>query len=97
MTDIDIINSLADEPIRPPEFTSLETIINEIPYMSVSNPTAFYLYLHYNDKWLSAEEKAQVEKVIYKLKAERDDVNNKNINYLERDKNKTLENSIEEE
>ncbi len=97
MTDIDIINSLADEPIRPPEFTSLDTIINEIPYMSVSNPATFYLYLHYNDQWLSDEEKAQVEKVIYKLKSERDAIVHKNINYLDRHKNKTLENSIEEE
>ena len=95
MTDMDIINSLADEPVRPPEFTSLETIIAEIPYMSVSNPATFYLYLHYNEKYLSEEEKAQVEKVIYKLKSERDAITNKNISYLER--HKSLEKSIEEE
>ena len=95
MTDMDIINSLADEPVRPPEFTSLETIIAEIPYMSVSNPATFYLYLHYNEKYLSEEEKAQVEKVIYKLKSERDAITDKNIEYLER--HKSLEKSIEEE
>ena len=92
---MDIINSLADEPVRPPEFTSLETIIAEIPYMSVSNPATFYLYLHYNEKYLSEEEKAQVEKVIYKLKSERDAITDKNIEYLER--HKSLEKSIEEE
>tara|TARA_R110002020_G_C15975611_1_gene747961 strand:- start:329 stop:616 length:288 start_codon:yes stop_codon:yes gene_type:complete len=84
MTDMDIINNIADEPIRPPEFVSLERIINEIPYMSITNPTAFYLYLHYNDAYLTDEEKAQTERAIYKLKCERDAVSNKNIEYLER-------------
>ena len=46
MADMDIINSLADEPVRPPEFVSLETIINEIPNMGVKNPTTFCLYLY---------------------------------------------------
>jgi|TARA_R110002050_G_scaffold205543_3_gene341268 hypothetical protein len=80
----DIINSLADEPIRPPEFVSLETIITEIPNMTVSSPTAFVLYLYYNDKFLSDEEKEQVSKVIHKLKTERDAVTDKNVEYLER-------------
>ena len=81
---MDIINSLADEPIRPPEFVSLETIITEIPNMTVSSPTAFVLYLYYNDKFLSDEEKEQVSKVIHKLKTERDAVTDKNVEYLER-------------
>ena len=94
---MDIINSLADEPIRPPEFVSLESIINEIPNMSVTSPAAFALYLFYNDKWLSDDEKSQVEKVINKLKAERDAVTDKNIQYMERHKDcMPLENSIEE-
>ena len=91
---MDIINSLADEPIRPPEFVTLETIITEIPNMSVSNPTAFYLYLYYNDKFLSDEEKSQVEKVIHKLKTERDAITKKNIDYLERWKTHTSQNEV---
>lgn len=91
---MDIINSLADEPIRPPEFVSLETIITEIPNMSVSNPTAFYLYLYYNDKFLSDEEKSQIEKVIHKLKVQRDAVTQKNIEYLERWKTHTSQNEV---
>lgn len=94
MADMDIINSLADEPIRPPEFVSLETIITEIPNMSVSNPTAFYLYLYYNDKFLSDEEKSQIEKVIHKLKVQRDAVTQKNIEYLERWKTHTSQNEV---
>jgi len=94
MTDMDIINSLADEPIRPPEFVSLETIITEIPNMSVSNPTAFYLYLYYNDKFLSDEEKSQIEKVIHKLKVQRDAATQKNIEYLERWKTHTSQNEV---
>lgn len=94
---MDIINSLADEPIRPPEFISLETIISEVPYMSVNNPATFYLYLHYNEQYLTEDEKAQVEKVIHKLKIERDAITDKNINYLDRDKHKILEKSINEE
>jgi len=84
MNSQDLINSLADEPIRPPEFVSLETIITEIPNMTVSSPTAFVLYLYYNDKFLSDEEKQQVNKVIHKLKTERDAVTDKNVEYLER-------------
>ena len=91
---MDIINSLADEPIRPPEFVSLETIITEIPNMSVSNPTAFYLYLYYNDKFLSDEEKSQIEKVINKLKVQRDAATQKNIEYLERWKTHTSQNEV---
>ncbi len=94
MADMDIINSLADEPIRPPEFVSLETIITEIPNMSVSNPTAFYLYLYYNDKFLSDEEKSQIEKVINKLKVQRDAATQKNIEYLERWKTHTSQNEV---
>jgi len=88
MADMNIINSLANEPIRPPEFVSLEAIINEIPNMSESNPAAFYLYLYYNDKLLTDEEKNQIEKVIHKLKTQRDAVTTKNIEYLERWKSK---------
>jgi len=92
MASMDIINSLADEPIRPPEFVSLETIISEIPNMSVSNPTTFYLYLYYNDKYLTADEKSKLEIVINKLKVERDAHTIKNIDYLERWKTKPIEN-----
>lgn len=94
MASMDIINSLADEPIRPPEFVSLETIINEVPCMSVSNPTAFYLYLYYNDKFLTDEEKSQVNKVIHKLKTERDAATQKNIEYLDRWKTHPIQNEV---
>lgn len=94
MASMDIINSLADEPIRPPEFVSLETIINEVPCMSVSNPTAFYLYLYYNDKFLTDEEKNQVNKVINKLKTERDAATKKNIEYLDRWKTHPIQNEV---
>lgn len=94
MASMDIINSLADEPIRPPEFVSLETIINEVPCMSVSNPTAFYLYLYYNDKFLTDEEKNQVNKVIHKLKTERDAATKKNIEYLDRWKTHPIQNEV---
>ena len=94
MADMDIINSLADEPIRPPEFVSLETIITEIPNMSVNNPATFYLYMYYNDKFLSDEEKSQIEKVINKLKVQRDAATQKNIEYLERWKTHTSQNEV---
>ena len=67
---MDIINSLADEPIRPPEFVPLETIINEIPNMGVKNPTTFCLYLYYNKEFLTDVEKEKVEMVIIKLLSE---------------------------
>tara|TARA_Y100000004_G_C8885228_1_gene399415 strand:+ start:39 stop:332 length:294 start_codon:yes stop_codon:yes gene_type:complete len=94
MADMDIINSLADEPIRPPEFVKLETIINEVPCMSVNNPTAFYLYLYYNDKFLTDEEKSQVNKIIHKLKTERDAATQKNIDYLDRWKTHPIQNEV---
>ncbi len=97
MSSMDIINSLADEPTRPPEFVSLETIISEIPNMSVSNPTTFYLYLYYNDKFLTEEEKSQTNKVINKLKVERDAITTKNINYLDRWKTDAIQNGVNAE
>ncbi len=96
-TDSDIINSLAGEPIRPPEFVSLEDIINNVPNMNARNPTTFFLYLHYNDKWLSKEEKNQIEIVMEKLKIERDMCSTKNIGYLERWKKETSQKTFLEE
>tara|TARA_R110000796_G_scaffold26949_9_gene74428 strand:+ start:112 stop:408 length:297 start_codon:yes stop_codon:yes gene_type:complete len=90
MADMDIINSLADEPVRPPEFVSIETIINEIPNMGVKNPTTFCLYLYYNKEFLTDDEKEKVEMVINKLKTERDAITDKNINYLDRWKSESL-------
>jgi|TARA_R110000803_G_C11805657_1_gene299981 hypothetical protein len=86
MCDTDIINSLADEPIRSPEFVSLATIMEEIPNMGVKTPATYVLYLYYNEGQLSDEEVEQVNKVIVKLKTERDAVTDKNIQYMERDK-----------
>lgn len=83
---MDIINSIADEPIRPPEFVSLERIISEVPHMDVKSPATYALYLHYNSGFLTEEEVFQVERVINKLKTERDAVTDRNIQYMERHK-----------
>ena len=85
MTDLDIINSITAEPIRPPEHVSLEEIINSVPMMALNNPATYALYLHYN-KHLEEDEKTKVNNIIEKLKKERGAVNDKNIQYMERDK-----------
>ena len=88
MNDLDIINNITTEPERPPNHVSLEEIINGIPYMALNNPATFALYLHYNDKHLEDDEKKKVNNIIEKLKRERSAANKKNIEYMERDKDK---------
>ena len=63
--------------------------------MALNNPATFALYLHYNDKHLDDGEKVKVNNIIEKLKRERSAINKKNIQYMERDKDK-IENLIEE-
>ena len=88
MSDLDIINNITSEPERPTDHVSLEEIINSVPYMALNNPATFALYLHYNDKHLEEDEKKKVNGIIEKLKRERCAANKKNIEYMERDKDK---------
>ena len=87
MSDIDIINSLACEPVRPPNHVSLDEIVNEVPYMDKNNPATYALYLHYNEGHLEEDEKLKVSLVIEKLKKERSAINKKNKEYMEREDN----------
>ena len=83
MSEIDIINSIASEPIRPPEHVTLETIISDVPNMSLDNPATYALYIYYNPH-LGDDEKAKVEAIIQKFKVERQKINDKNKEYMER-------------
>ena len=83
MSEIDIINSIASEPIRPPEHVTLETIISDVPNMSLDNPATYALYIYYNPH-LGDDEKAKVEAIIEKFKVERQKINDKNKEYMER-------------
>ena len=83
MSELDIINSIASEPIRPPEHVSLETIISDVPNMTLDSPATYALYLYYNPH-LGDDEKAKVEAIIEKFKAERQKINDKNKEYMER-------------
>lgn len=94
MSDLDIINGITAEPERPTDHVSLEEIINSVPCMELNNPATYALYLHYNDKHLSNEEKDKVNNIIEKYKLERSAINKKNIEYMEKDKK--IEKLIEE-
>tara|TARA_R110000782_G_scaffold128247_6_gene219851 strand:+ start:323 stop:640 length:318 start_codon:yes stop_codon:yes gene_type:complete len=83
MSEIDIINSIASEPIRPPEHVTLETIISDVPNMSLDNPATYALYMYYNPH-LGDDEKSKVEAIIEKFKVERQKINDKNKEYMER-------------
>lgn len=83
MSEIDIINSIASEPIRPPEHVTLETIISDVPNMSLDNPATYALYIYYNPH-LGDDEKAKVEAIIQKFKVERQKINDKNKEYMDR-------------
>jgi len=84
-SDLDIINSITAQPIRPPDHISLEEIINSVPTMTLNNPATYALYLHYN-KHLEEDEKKKVNDIIEKLRIQREAVNDKNIAFMERDK-----------
>ena len=83
MSDLDLINSIASEPIRPPDHVSLEQIINEIPNMTLECPATFALYLHYNPH-LEEGEREKVNNIIEKMRLERTQINNKNIQFMEK-------------
>ena len=86
MGDLEIINSINTEPIRPPEHVSIDEIINSVPCMSLNNPATYSLYLYYNKTHLESDEKDMVNAVIEKLKLERSAINKKNIEYMNRHK-----------
>ena len=81
MSDFDLINSIASEPIRPPEHVSLEQIINEVPNMGLKCPATYALYLHYNPH-LDDGEREKVTAIIEKMRQERTQINKKNIQYM---------------
>ena len=83
MSEIDIINSIASEPIRPPEHVTLETIISDVPNMSLDNPATYALYIYYNPH-LGDDEREKVEAIIEKFKVERQKINDKNKEYMDR-------------
>ena len=83
MSEIDIITSIASEPIRPPEHVSLETIISDVPNMSLDNPATYALYIYYNPH-LGDDEREKVEAIIQKFKIERSKINDKNKEYMDR-------------
>ena len=83
MSDLDLINSIASEPIRPPEHVSLEQIINEVPNMDLKCPATYALYLHYNPH-LDDCEREKVNNIIEKMRVERTQINKKNIDYMDK-------------
>ena len=83
MSDLDLINSIASEPIRPPDHVSLEQIINEIPNMTLECPATFALYLHYNPH-LDDDEREKVNNIIEKMRNERTQINKRNIDYMDK-------------
>jgi len=93
MSDTDIINAALAEPERPPNHIGLEQIIAEVPYMTRDTPALYALYLHYNPH-LEQAEKDAVEKLITRMRNQRKAINEKNIQYMERDK--VLEKSAEQ-
>jgi len=93
MSDLELINSIASEPIRPPEHVSLEQIINEVPNMGLKCPATYALYLHYNPH-LDDGEREKVTAIIEKMRLERTQINNKNIQYMDRHINECDEETI---
>ena len=83
MSDLDLINSIASEPIRPPEHVSLEQIINEVPNMDLKTPATYALYLHYNPH-LDDGEREKVTAIIEKMRQERTQINKRNIDYMDK-------------
>jgi len=83
MSDFDLINSIASEPIRPPEHVSLEQIINEVPNMDLKTPATYALYLHYNPH-LDDGEREKVTAIIEKMRVERTQINKRNIDYMDK-------------
>ena len=63
---------------------SLAQIREMIPNLEYDDPTIYALYLKYNEDCLNEEEKALINATIEKYRAHQDDLNQKNIEYMER-------------
>jgi len=85
MSDLDIINSLSSEPVRPPDHVSIEEIITSVPCMAIDTPATYALYIHYNKEHLEEAEVEKVNALILKLQTERSLMMRRNIKYMERD------------
>ena len=95
MSDLDIINSLTNEPVRPINHVSLEEIINSVPCMTLNNPATYALYLHYNQGHLDNDEVSKINMVIQKFRVERTNINKRNIEYMEKHKQVSIAELIE--
>jgi len=84
MADMDKIKQLVDEVERPDNYVSLEQIVSEIPMLDYDNPITYHLYASYNKHILSEEEHKNVLLSIEKLKKKRDRVNERCVEYLEK-------------
>ena len=91
MSDREFINKILSEPVRPPEFKSLEELMLEYPILDLKNPMLYQLYISCNDLYLSAEEIEEVRCVILKLKVQATVNDKANIEYMERHLNKVEE------
>lgn len=97
MSDLDIINSLTNEPERPINHVTLEEIINSVPCMTLNNPATYALYLHYNKAHLLQDEVDKINIVIEKFRVERTNINKRNLEYMEKHKKEdTIKKLIEE-
>ena len=90
MSDLDIINSLTNEPERPINHISLEEIINSVPCMTLNNPGTYALYLHYNQNHLKEDEVNKINLIIEKFRTERTNINKRNIEFMEKHKNQDI-------
>ncbi len=84
MADMDRIKQLAEEVERPDDYVPLERIVAEIPMLDYDNPITYHLYATYNKNILTEEEKENVMKSIENLKKKRDRVNERCVEYLEK-------------
>jgi len=85
MSDKELFNKILNEPIRSPDFKSLEMILADYPILDVNNPMLYSLYLNFNEANLSEEEVEEVRCVIFKLKVQATVINKANVKYMERD------------
>jgi len=85
MSDKELFNKILSEPIRSPDFKSLEMILADYPILDVNNPMLYSLYLNFNEANLSEEEVEEVRCVIFKLKVQATVINKANVKYMERD------------
>ena len=91
MSDSEILNQILSEPIRPPDFKTLEMILEDYPILDLKNPMLYQLYIGTNEAHLSAEEIEEVRTVILKLKVQSTVMNKANIGYMEKHMNKVDE------